>query len=89
MAVQGSGQFTVGSTLSRAESSGQVVDVLVEGQWLSGVVVGLDALGVVIAEDGSLPWTIRLEKVSVVRIRAVAEYPMATGQLISASVEVA
>ena len=89
MAVGSSGQYTVGSSLSRAESSGQVVDVLVEGQWLSGVVIGLDALGVVIAEDGSLPWTIRLEKVSVVRVRAGAAMPMATGQLLSAAIEVA
>lgn len=89
MAVQSSGQFTVGSSLSRAESSGQSVDVLVEGQWLSGTVIGLDSLGVVIAEDGSLPWTIRLDKVSVVRVRAAAERPVAQGQLVSATVEVA
>ena len=89
MAVQGSGQFTVGSSLSRAESSGQEVDVLVEGQWLSGVVMGLDALGVVLVQEGSLPWTIRLDKVSVVRVRAAAEAPMAAGQLVSAATEVA
>ena len=89
MAVQSSGQYTVGSSLSRAESSGQEVDVLVEGQWLSGVVMGLDALGVVLAQEGSLPWTIRLDKVSVVRIRAAVEGPLATGQLLSAATEVA
>lgn len=89
MAIQGSGQYTVGSSLSRAESSGQTVDVLVEGQWLSGVVVGLDALGVVLAEEGSLPWTIRLEKVSVVRLRPSVQSPLTSGQLLSAAIDVA
>jgi hypothetical protein len=78
MAVQTSMQFTVGSTLSRAETQGRAVDILVEGQWLSGTVAAIDSMGVLLEDEGAEPWTIRLDRVSVVRMRpmtAAATHP--------------
>lgn len=71
--MQTSMQYTIGTALSRAQDSGQPVEVLVEGQWLRGLIVGADGMGVVL-EDGQDHCVVRLERITVVRVRdALAE----------------
>jgi len=72
-------QVTIGSTLSRAWDQDQVVDVLVEGQWLTGRIAALDGMGVAIDGENFERCVVRLEMVSVVRIRGFASEP-ALGQ---------
>ncbi len=43
--------YTVGTALNRAQSNGTPVQVLVEGQWLSGQVAAVDGHGVVLTSD--------------------------------------
>jgi len=43
--------YTIGTALNRAHDSGVLVQVLVEGQWLSGRVAALDGHGVVLHSD--------------------------------------
>ena len=68
-------QVTVGSTLARAWDQDQDVDVLVEGQWISGRIAALDGMGVAIDGYDFERFVIRLETVSVVRIRAHGAEP--------------
>ena len=68
-------QVTVGSTLGRAWDQNQDVDVLVEGQWISGRIAALDGMGVAIDGYDFERYVVRLETVSVVRIRGFAAEP--------------
>ena len=68
-------QVTVGSALSRAWDQDQEVDILVEGQWLSGRIAALDGMGVAIDGESFERYVVRLDQVSVVRIRAFATEP--------------
>ena len=68
-------QVTVGSTLGRAWDQNQDVDVLVEGQWISGRIAALDGMGVAIDGYDFERYVVRLETVSVVRIRGFAAAP--------------
>jgi hypothetical protein len=72
-------QVTVGSALGRAWDQNQDVDVLIEGIWLSGRIAALDGLGVVIDGESFERYVIRLEHISVVRIRGVAGQPAMPG----------
>jgi hypothetical protein len=63
-------QVTIGSTLSRAWDQNQDVDVLVEGIWLSGRIAALDGMGVAIDGENFERYVVRLEQISVVRIRS-------------------
>ncbi|MFL6154562.1 MAG: hypothetical protein ACJ72D_00605 [Marmoricola sp.] len=65
-------QVTVGSTLARAWEQGQDVDVLVEGIWLGGRIAALDGMGLALDGENFERYVVRLEQVSVVRIRAFA-----------------
>lgn len=60
--------YTVGTVLNHAHDHGLEVEVLVEGQWLSGVVAGVDGFGVVLAADADQHAVVRIEAVSAVKI---------------------
>jgi len=61
-------QYTIGTVLERARVQGLEVEVLVDGHWLSGIVVAADGLGVVLDRDGVEHSVVRLERVSAVRV---------------------
>jgi hypothetical protein len=65
-------QITVGSTLGRAWDQNQEVDVLVEGHWLGGRIAALDGTGIALDSDDFERYVVRLEMISVVRIRSFA-----------------
>ena len=64
--------YTVGTALNRAHASGVPVQILVEGQWLSGRVAAVDGHGVVISSDEAEHAVIRMGSVSAVRMFAAA-----------------
>jgi hypothetical protein len=72
MSVLSSMQYTIGTALERAREGGSTVEILVGGQWLSGLVVGLDGLGVVLDHEGEEHCIVRLECVTAVRVCARA-----------------
>lgn len=65
--MQTSMLFTIGTALERARQEGQPVDVLVEGHWLTGRIVGSDSQGVVLV-DGEDHVVLRLDRIAVVRV---------------------
>ena len=62
--------YTIGTALNRAHDNDLTVQVLVEGQWMSGQVLAVDGHGVVLdsADDGHA--VIRMGSVSAVRVCA-------------------
>ena len=66
--MQTSMRYTIGTAISRAQDEGRPVDLLVDGHWLGGLIVGYDAIGVVL-EDGVEHSVVRVEKISAVRVR--------------------
>ncbi len=73
--MNGSTVLTIGTALSRAEQAGAQVSALVQGQWITGRVLGIDGHGVVLTNSDGESAVLRLEHVAVVRIdeEAVAE----------------
>ena len=66
--MNGSTILTIGTALSRAEQSGATVSALVQGQWISGRVLGIDGHGVVLANGDGESAVLRLEHVAVIKI---------------------
>jgi hypothetical protein len=64
--------YTIGTALNRAHDNGVAVQVLVEGQWLSGRVAAVDGHGVVLHSDEAEHSVIRMGSVSAVRVFAAA-----------------
>jgi hypothetical protein len=62
--------YTVGTALNRAYDGGVQVQVLVEGQWLSGRVAAIDGHGVVLHSDDSEHAVVRMGSVAAVRVFA-------------------
>jgi hypothetical protein len=63
-----SSMLSVGTLLRRAEDTGALVSILVQGTWLEGRVIGCDGLGAVLdAEDGQA--LVRLDSVKAVRFQ--------------------
>ena len=60
--------YTIGTALNRARDNDIAVEVLVEGQWISGSVVAVDGHGVVLNSDEREHLVVRMESVSAVRI---------------------
>lgn len=58
--------YSVGTLLSRAESAGQEVRVLVEGHWLTGTPLSSDGYGVILESDEAGQVLIRVEAISAV-----------------------
>ncbi len=68
--------YTIGTALNRAHDNGVAVQILVEGQWLSGRVAAVDGHGVVLHSDDEEHSVIRMGSVSAVRVFSTA--PMRT-----------
>lgn len=73
--------YTIGTALNRAHDNDVEVQVLVEGQWLTGTVVAVDGHGVVLNGAELEHSVIRMERVSAVRIFTEAPHrtPIAAG----------
>ena len=69
---QTSMRFTVGTVLRHAQETGIPVRVLVQGQWIDGVPVGCDDLGVVLESQGAQS-LVRLDAVSAVTLTRSAD----------------
>lgn len=64
--------YTIGTALGRALDNGVAVQLLVEGQWLSGRVAAVDGHGVVLHSDDSEHAVVRMGSISAVRVFAAA-----------------
>jgi len=60
--------YTIGTALGRAHDNDVMVQVLVEGQWLSGRVAAVDGHGVVLHSDEFEHAVVRMVSVSAVRV---------------------
>lgn len=67
MSYESSMVYTMGTALSRALEDQSSVDVLVDGAWLSGVVVLYDGYGVVL-DNGDEHSIVKVERVTAVRV---------------------
>ena len=73
--MTGSIIYTVGTALNRAHDNDVPVQVLVEGQWLTGDVVAVDGHGLVLQSDALEHAVVRIDSVSAVRVFAEAPHP--------------
>jgi sRNA-binding regulator protein Hfq len=64
--------YTIGTALNRARDHHIPVELLVEGSWVSGVVVAVDGFGVVLSSDEREHMVVRVEAVSAVRVMTPA-----------------
>jgi hypothetical protein len=71
---QSSMQYTIGTAIDRAHEQGHHVDLLLDGQWVSGLVVASDGQGVVLEGVDDEHTILRLERVSGVRVRASSPF---------------
>jgi sRNA-binding regulator protein Hfq len=60
--------YTIGTALNRARDNDVQVQVLVEGQWLTGRIAAVDGHGVILHSDDLEHAVVRMERVSAVRI---------------------
>lgn len=60
--------YTIGTALNRALDNDVPVQVLVEGQWLSGRVAAVDGHGLVLHSDELEHSVVRIETVAAVRV---------------------
>lgn len=60
--------YTIGTALNRAADSDVPVQLLVEGQWLTGQVLAVDGHGVVLHSDEREHAVVRMDSVAAVRI---------------------
>ena len=67
-------QYTIGTALNRALEAGHDVEVLVEGQWLTGRVVASDGVGVVLETTETEHSIVRAESVAAVRVFAATPH---------------
>ena len=72
--MTGSIIYTVGTALNRAHDNDVPVQVLVEGQWLTGDVVAVDGHGLVLQSDSLEHAVVRMDAVSAVRIFSEAPH---------------
>ena len=73
--------YTIGTALNRAHDNDIPVQVLVEGQWLTGKVVVVDGHGVVLQSDELEHAVVRMDAVAAVRVFTTApgRTPIASG----------
>lgn len=64
--------YTVGTALNRAHDNDVAVEILVEGQWLTGHVAAVDGHGVVLHSDDAEHSVVRIGSVSAVRVFTAA-----------------
>jgi hypothetical protein len=73
----GSTIYTIGTALNRAHDNDMSVELLVEGQWMSGHVLAVDGHGVVLDSADGEHAVIRMGSVSAVRVSAPAPFHVA------------
>jgi sRNA-binding regulator protein Hfq len=66
--------YTIGTALNRAKDNNVAVQLLVEGEWLSGQVMAVDGHGVVLNCEALEHSVVRMENIAAVRI--LSEPPM-------------
>jgi sRNA-binding regulator protein Hfq len=73
--------YTIGTALNRACDNDIPVQVLVEGQWMTGNVLVVDGHGVVLQSDDMEHAVVRMEAVAAVRVFSAApsRTPIAAG----------
>ena len=69
--------YTIGTALNRAHDNNVAVQILVEGQWLTGHVAAVDGHGVVLHSDEAEHAVIRMGSVSAVRVCAPPPFHVA------------
>jgi sRNA-binding regulator protein Hfq len=85
--MQSSTILTMGTALNRAHDHDAIVEVLVGGQWLTGVVAGVDGYGVVLVDAQNDHSVVRMEAISAVRVPGrLAEHQIEARDLYDASV---
>jgi sRNA-binding regulator protein Hfq len=72
--MSGSIIYTVGTALNRAHDNDTPVQILVEGQWLTGDVLAVDGHGVVLQSDALEHAVVRIDSVSAVRVFSEAPH---------------
>ena len=65
-------QYTIGTALDRAHDAGYRVDLLVESNWVHGLVVANDGVGVVLEKDDLEHCVVRLDRIAAVRVESAA-----------------
>ena len=79
--------LTMGTALNRAHDHDAIVEVLVGGQWLIGVVAGVDGYGVVLVDAQNDHSVVRMEAISAVRVPGrLADHQIEARDLYDASV---
>ena len=74
MATINSTIYTIGTALNRAKEANVPVELLLAGQWLTGMVNEVDGYGIVLSgEDGELS-IIRMASIDAVRVRHAAAF---------------
>jgi len=68
MSYDSSMVYTMGTALSRAQEDHSKVEVLVEGNWLSGSVVLHDGVGVVL-DGGDEHTVVKVDRIGAIRVR--------------------
>jgi hypothetical protein len=63
--------YTMGMALSRALDNKATVDVLVDGEWLSGSVVLYDGMGVVL-DNGEEHSIVKVEHITAVKVMSIS-----------------
>jgi sRNA-binding regulator protein Hfq len=69
--------YTIGTALNRAHDNDMSVQVLVEGQWMSGQVLAVDGHGVVLDSADGEHAVIRMGSVAAVRVCAPPPFHVA------------
>jgi hypothetical protein len=64
--------YTIGTALNRAHDNDVAVQILVEGQWLTGNVAAVDGHGVVLSCDELEHAVVRMDSVAAVRVFTAA-----------------
>ncbi len=64
--------YTIGTALNRAYEQDVPVEVLVEGQWVSGTISAVDGHGVVLTGDDLDHSVVRMQSISAVRVFSAA-----------------
>jgi hypothetical protein len=70
--MESSTLYTIGTALDRAKENQLPVDVLVEGHWLTGLVVAADGHGVLLSCAEREHALIRISNVAAVRVHSPA-----------------
>ena len=74
MATINSTIYTIGTALSRAKEADVPVELLLAGQWMTGMVNAIDGHGIVLyGENGELS-IIRMASIDAVRVRHAAAF---------------